>query len=66
MRRQKKIRNIRCKDFINLDETIARFILPRLKFFRKKTCSYPRGLTFEEWKDILNKMILSFELILDK
>ena len=65
MKRQKKIRNIKYKDFINLDSTIARFILPRLKFFRKKTCSYPRGLTFEEWKDILDKMILAFEFILD-
>ena len=36
MRRQKKVRNIKYKDFINLDETLAKFILPRLKFFRKK------------------------------
>ena len=65
MRRQKKVRNIKYKDFINLDETLAKFILPRLKFFRKKTFSCPYGFTFEEWKDILDKMILSFKLVLD-
>ena len=66
MKRQKKIRNIKYKDIYNLDNTIARFILPRLKFFRKKICSCPYGFTLEEWKDILDKMILAFELILDK
>ena len=66
MKRQKKIRNIKYKDIYNLDSTIARFILPRLKFFRKKICSCPYGFTLEEWKDILDKMILAFELILDK
>lgn len=65
MRRQKKIRNIKYKDIYNLDSTIARFILPRLKFFRKKTFSCPYGFTLEEWKDILDKIILAFELILD-
>ena len=65
MKRQKKIRNIKYKDIYNLDNTIARFILPRLKFFRKKIYSCPYGFTLEEWKDILDKMILSFELILD-
>lgn len=65
MRRQKKIRNIKYKDICSLDITLARFILPRLKFFRKETFSYPYGFTLEEWKDFLDKMILSFELILD-
>ena len=66
MIRQKKIRNIKYKDIYSLDSTIARFILLRLKFFRKKICSCPYGFTLEEWKDILDKMILAFELILDK
>ena len=65
MKRQKKIRNIKYKDIYNLDNTIARFILPRLKFFRKKICSCPYGFTLEEWKDILDKMILAFKLVLD-
>lgn len=65
MKRQKKIRNIKYKDFINLDETLAKFILPRLKFFKKKTYTSPQYLSLEEWKDILDKMILSFKLIVD-
>lgn len=65
MKRQKKIRNIKYKDIYNLDSTIARFILPRLKFFKKKTHTSPVDITLEEWKDILDKMILAFELILD-
>lgn len=65
MKRQKKIRNIKYKDIYNLDSTIARFVLPRLKFFKKKTHTSPLDLTLEEWKDILDKMILSFELVLD-
>ena len=48
MKKQKKIRNIKYKDVINLDRTIARFILPRLKFFKKKTYTYPIGFTIEE------------------
>lgn len=65
MNRQKKIRNIKYKDIINLDSTLARFILPRLKFFKKKKFNYPYNSTLEEWKAILDKMILAFELILD-
>lgn len=66
MRRQKKNRSIKYKDIYSLDNTIARFVLPRLKFFKKNIIGYPPDITFEEWKDILNKMILAFELILDK
>ena len=65
MKKQKKIRNIKCKDVINLDRTIARFILPRLKFFKKKTYTYPISFTIEEWKSTIDKIILAFELILD-
>ena len=54
----------------NLDSTIAKFILPRLKEFRNKAISFPmefcelnseKGLRV--WKRILDKMILSFYLI---
>lgn len=65
MKRQKKIRNIKYKDIYSLDNTIARFILPRLKFYKKNVIGYPPDITLEEWKDILDKMILAFELILD-
>lgn len=65
MKRQKKIRNVSYKDVIDLDKTVAKFILPRLKFFKKKVLGYPSELTLEEWKAVIDKMILSFSLILD-
>ena len=65
MKRQKKNRSIKYKDIYSLDNTIARFVLPRLKFFKKNIIGYPPDITFEEWKSIIDKMILSFELILD-
>jgi hypothetical protein len=46
-----------------LDSTIARFILPRLKCFREQVGGYPYFFsTIEEWHEILDKMILAFEL----
>ena len=65
MKRQKKIRNISYKDIVDLDITIARFIIPRLKFFKKKLVGNPPEFTFEEWKAMIDKMILAFTLILD-
>ena len=65
MKRQKKVRNIKYQDIIDLDNTLARFILPRLKFYKKNIIGSPLEFTVEEWKDILDKMILSFELILN-
>ena len=49
----------------NLDITIAKFILPRLKYFRETTISYPdndKGM--DGWHEILDKMIYSFDEIL--
>ena len=50
----------------NLNTTIAEFTLPRLKYFRDNTVSYPDvGIGFEGWKEILDKMIYSFERVID-
>lgn len=46
----------------NLDYTIASFILPRLKRFKEVSNGYPGTMTFEEWQDILDKIINAFEL----
>ena len=43
----------------------ASWAVPRLKMFNEKKCGYPHGLTEEEWTEILNKMIWSFEHIDD-
>lgn len=48
----------------NLDVSIAKFIFPRLKAFSKSGCR-PGHLEEEEWLEILNKMIRSFELMSD-
>ena len=50
----------------NLHITIAQFTLPRLKYFRENTNSYPdTNIGFEGWKEIIDKMIYSFEKIID-
>ena len=46
----------------NLDGTIAEFIIPRLKVFKTKLHGYPGDLTEESWNEIIDKMILAFEL----
>lgn len=49
-------------DLWSLDDTIAKFVLPRLKDFRANAGSYPDSLdSAKEWEDILDKMIYSFE-----
>jgi len=45
----------------SLDNTIAKFTLPRLKYFRKNLHSYPPGLTIKKWKKIIDSMIFSLE-----
>lgn len=50
----------------NLDYTFSMFILPRLKYFREDTISYPdEQIGFEGWMEILDKMIYSFEEIIE-
>lgn len=49
----------------NLDYTFARFILPRLKYFRNNLHGYPSDLSMKKWEKILDKIILSFEIIVN-
>ena len=46
----------------NLDITIAKFILPRIKLLRKTTHGYPSTLTPEKWDKVLKQMQTSFKL----
>jgi len=48
----------------NLDYTITKFILPRLKLFKKLNNGYPAHLTEEQWSEILDKMIKALENII--
>lgn len=46
-----------------LEYTIAAFILPRLKQFAAAPGGHPGSLTYEEWKDLLNEMVVAFEIL---
>lgn len=47
----------------SLYSKITDFVLPRLKRFRELHKDYPMGLSIEKWDDILDKMILAFEIL---
>lgn len=52
-----------------LDYTLAKFILPRLKILKRDTNGYPGNKevdTFEKWIETLDKMILAFEYIIEE
>ena len=49
----------------NLYSTISKFIIPRLKQFKQISLTHPPELTNEEWQEVLNKMIKSFEIASD-
>jgi hypothetical protein len=44
-----------------LDSTIAKFVLPRLKAFRRDISGIPDPLTEEQWAAILDDMIYAME-----
>ena len=51
----------------NMDVTLAHFLLPRIKEFRKIAIGIPGGLNnLEEWHEIIDKMIVAFEIIADE
>lgn len=45
----------------NLEITIAEFVLPRLKVFKKHNNGYPHTLTETEWESVLDDMIYAME-----
>ena len=53
------------RDCWSLDYSLARWILPRLKHLRKNLNGHPMELTFEQWEEILDKIIFSFEYVLN-
>jgi hypothetical protein len=51
-------------ELVNLDATIANFIIPRLQAFRDITQTYPSDLnTHDEWLAELDSMIDAFILV---
>ena len=62
--KKKHQKNHMYQDTWNLDYYISKFILPRLKLFKKVERGYPCDLkSIDEWHDILDKMIASFEIL---
>lgn len=60
---QRLVRGWDDSELWNLDYTIAEFILPRLIRYKEISISYGAKYTEEEWSDILDKMIHSFQVI---
>lgn len=59
---QKLVRGWSDADTWSLDVTTSEFLLPRLKRFKELKIGYPSCLNSEEeWDEILNKMIFSFQ-----
>jgi uncharacterized protein YehS (DUF1456 family) len=50
-------------DTFDLFTHLSKLILPRLKRFKEVHCGYPGYLTARKWNNMLNKMILAFELL---
>jgi len=50
-------------DIYGLYYSIAEYLAPRLKAFKKYTFSHPCNISMKEWKTILNKMIIAFQII---
>jgi len=63
-RQQRMERGFDDSELWSLDMTIAQFILPRLKRFKEvsemRQC-HPGSMSYEEWQDIMDKMIAAFE-----
>lgn len=64
-KKQRKARGFDDTELWNLENTIAKFILPRLQRFKSVSSTYPGGMTPEEWDAKLDKMITAFSLIYD-
>jgi len=50
-------------DVWSFDHHLANHILPRLKYFKKKTDGHPSTMTQRQWHRELDKMIKAFELL---
>lgn len=66
---QRRTRGFDDRDLWNLDNTIIKFIYPRLEVFRtwqsEHGMSYPSNLDPAAWLDVLNEMVKAFKLLSD-
>ena len=64
-RYQKITRGFGDNELWDFDTTIATYMIPRLKRFKELQHGYPANLKEEEWNEILDQIIYSFELKLE-
>lgn len=58
---QRKTRGYSDLEIWNLDYTVSKWIVPRLKAFQEGTIGCPPEIEFDEWKNELDEMIFGFE-----
>ena len=63
-KRQRKERGFDSTELSNLDTTLLRFLLPRLKSFEEETIGTPIGFSDIEWHSLLKETINNIELLL--
>lgn len=54
------------RDCYSLDYSLAKWMVPRLKHLKKNLNGHPMELTLEQWEEILDKIIFSFEYVLNE
>lgn len=65
--RLKDCNNVTRKETWNLDQTIAKFIIPRLKLFKEAKDCYPHQLdNMGEWDAIIDTMLDAFSVVSEK
>lgn len=63
MKKERLERGFDASECWNLDNTIARFIIPRLEVFIEDSMGYPANMTPEQWNRILSQILETFKLI---
>lgn len=58
---QRKTRGWSDLELWNLDDTVSKWIVPRLKAFRANTIGYPPDIEFIDWQIEIGEMIFGFE-----
>ena len=63
---QRLFRGYSDDEVVDLDRSIAKFVIPRLRKLREITTSYPKDVkSLEEWNYMLAKFLFYFECIQD-
>ena len=60
---QRRLRGFDDSEIWSLDQDLAKHILPRLKRYKEVNGGHPQELSWEQWMDILDEMIQTFEFL---